>query len=344
MPDRASREPHILLAETSVHITADHARLLEDPITEPGHLTTDEFVANLVYMLTGALFAPVPWSPPLRRSPSRARRRPRWRGVSQGLTAPPESGGSGARAPVGDNGAVIPVLALQRISSVSPLAYVLAFGGGVISFLSPCVLPLVPGYLSLVTGLDLVTLREGSRRYQGEIAVTTGLFVLGFGIVFVLLGLSASAVGSTLVHHQDVLTRVSGAVMLGVRALPRRLRVPARAVAVRRAPLPSAGDALRTRRRPSSQARPSPSAGRRASGRCWVRSSRSRPTRTARGPAPRCSRRTRSASACRSSSAGSRSGRLTGALGVGEAPPAGDRGRLSPSSSGCSACCCCSTS
>ncbi len=108
-----------------------------------------------------------------------------------------------------------PVLALQRITSVSPLAYVLAFGGGVISFLSPCVLPLVPGYLSLVTGLDIVTLREGSRRYLGEITLTTGLFVFGFGTVFVLLGLSASAIGSTLVEHQDVLTRVSGALMLG---------------------------------------------------------------------------------------------------------------------------------
>ena len=107
------------------------------------------------------------------------------------------------------------VLAFQRISNVSPLAYVLAFGGGVVSFLSPCVLPLVPGYLSLVTGLDLVTLREGSHRYQREIAFTTGLFILGFGTVFVLLGLSASAIGSTLVGHQDLLTRISGALMLG---------------------------------------------------------------------------------------------------------------------------------
>lgn len=112
--------------------------------------------------------------------------------------------------------ASVPVLiGLQRISSISPVAYALAFGGGVISFLSPCVLPLVPGYLSIITGLDLVTLREGSRRYQGEIALTTGLFILGFGSVFVMLGLSASAVGSSLVDHQDLLTRVSGAVMLG---------------------------------------------------------------------------------------------------------------------------------
>ncbi|MDQ1532481.1 MAG: cytochrome c-type biosis protein, partial [Actinomycetota bacterium] len=107
------------------------------------------------------------------------------------------------------------LIGLQRISSVSPVAYALAFGGGVISFLSPCVLPLVPGYLSIITGLDLVTLRDGSRRYQGEIALTTGLFILGFGSVFVMLGLSASAVGSSLVDHQDLLTRVSGAVMLG---------------------------------------------------------------------------------------------------------------------------------
>ena len=107
------------------------------------------------------------------------------------------------------------LLGLQRISSVSPLAYVLAFGGGVISFLSPCVLPLVPGYLSFVTGLDLVTLRDDSRKHQGEIVLTTGLFIVGFGTVFVLLGLSASAAGSALVDHQDLLTRVSGAVMLG---------------------------------------------------------------------------------------------------------------------------------
>jgi cytochrome c-type biogenesis protein len=129
--------------------------------------------------------------------------------------------GSGCGVGFGNNVRVIPstglalLLGLQRISSVSPLAYVLAFGGGVISFLSPCVLPLVPGYLSLVTGLDLVTLRDDSRRHQSEIALTTGLFIVGFGTVFVLLGLSASAVGSALADHQDLLTRVSGAVMLG---------------------------------------------------------------------------------------------------------------------------------
>lgn len=138
--------------------------------------------------------------------------------ILAGRRAAAESGFSGW---LGNNVRVIAstgpalLLGLQRIESVGPLAYVLAFGGGVISFLSPCVLPLVPGYLSIVTGLDLATLREGSRRYHGEIALTTGLFILGFGTVFVLLGLSASAVGSALVEHQDLLTRLSGALMLG---------------------------------------------------------------------------------------------------------------------------------
>ena len=47
----------------------------------------------------------------------------------------------------------------SRISDVNVLAYLAAFGGGVVSFLSPCVLPLVPGYLSMVTGLDIVDAR-----------------------------------------------------------------------------------------------------------------------------------------------------------------------------------------
>ncbi len=65
---------------------------------------------------------------------------------------------------VPQNGGMTPLLALgSRISDVNLLAYLAAFGGGVVSFLSPCVLPLVPGYLSIVTGLDLTTLEDDSR-------------------------------------------------------------------------------------------------------------------------------------------------------------------------------------
>lgn len=70
---------------------------------------------------------------------------------------------------------------------MSTTAYVLAFGGGVVSFLSPCVLPLVPAYLSLTTGLGLTERRGGRGTVQALRA--GGLFVAGFAVVFVALGL-----------------------------------------------------------------------------------------------------------------------------------------------------------
>jgi cytochrome c-type biogenesis protein len=110
-----------------------------------------------------------------------------------------------------------PLLALgSRISDVNLLAYIAAFGGGIVSFLSPCVLPLVPGYLSIVTGLDLATLQDDSRVHVRRIVSTTALFVLGFGAVFVALGLSASSFGQLLSDHQTLLTRISGALMFGM--------------------------------------------------------------------------------------------------------------------------------
>ncbi len=112
---------------------------------------------------------------------------------------------------------MIGLLALgSRISDVNVLAYLAAFGGGVVSFLSPCVLPLVPGYLSMVTGLDLVDLQEGSRVHARRIVVTTSLFVAGFGAVFVALGLSATALGQLLSDHQAALTRISGAFLFAM--------------------------------------------------------------------------------------------------------------------------------
>ena len=109
------------------------------------------------------------------------------------------------------------ILALgARFSDVNVLAYLAAFGGGVVSFLSPCVLPLVPGYLSMVTGLDLVDLQEGARVHARRIVTTTLLFIAGFGTVFVALGLSASSFGQLLRDHQSILTRISGAFLFAM--------------------------------------------------------------------------------------------------------------------------------
>src|SRR5689334_24545434 len=96
------------------------------------------------------------------------------------------------------------ILALgARFDDVNLLAYFAAFGGGVISFLSPCVLPLLPGYLSMVTGLDLGELQDEPRVHARQIVRTTVWFVLGFGAVFVALGLSATGLGQLLRDHQS---------------------------------------------------------------------------------------------------------------------------------------------
>ncbi|HEX6312990.1 MAG TPA: cytochrome c biogenesis protein CcdA [Acidimicrobiia bacterium] len=89
-----------------------------------------------------------------------------------------------------------------------------AFGGGIISFLSPCVLPIVPGYLSLVTGVSVGELQDGDSRPLVRIAVNTGLFVAGFTLVFTLLFLTTTAVSDVIFENQEVLTRVAGALVL----------------------------------------------------------------------------------------------------------------------------------
>jgi cytochrome c-type biogenesis protein len=85
-----------------------------------------------------------------------------------------------------------------------------AFGGGIVSFLSPCVLPIVPGYLSLITGVSVAELQEGDDRPLMRIAVNTGLFVAGFTLVFTLLFLSTTAVSDVIFRNQEELTRFAG--------------------------------------------------------------------------------------------------------------------------------------
>jgi len=105
---------------------------------------------------------------------------------------------------------------VSRISDVNGLAYLAALGGGVVSFLSPCVLPLVPGYLSIVTGVDIAVLEGGAGAHTKRVIATTALFIAGFGSVFVALGLTAARIGQPLRDHQETLTRISGALMLAM--------------------------------------------------------------------------------------------------------------------------------
>jgi cytochrome c-type biogenesis protein len=89
-----------------------------------------------------------------------------------------------------------------------------AFLGGLVSFVTPCVLPLVPGYLSLVSGVSVAELRAGDEIDFARVLRSTLLFVGGFTLVFVALGASASALGSLLNDYVDVLDRVAGVVVI----------------------------------------------------------------------------------------------------------------------------------
>ena len=100
----------------------------------------------------------------------------------------------------------------SRISDVNALAYLAAVGGGVISFLSPCVLPLVPGYLSTVIGVTPRDLQEGVG--VRRVLVPSLLFIASFSAIFILLGLSATVIGSNLRTHKETLQQIGGVLII----------------------------------------------------------------------------------------------------------------------------------
>src|SRR6202451_621836 len=97
-----------------------------------------------------------------------------------------------------------------RLMEVSIFA---AFVAGLVSFLSPCVLPLVPGYISMLSGIGVEQLKEGHTPRGGLLASALA-FVFGFSIVFISFGASASAVGTFLREHRNALTPIAGALIL----------------------------------------------------------------------------------------------------------------------------------
>jgi cytochrome c-type biogenesis protein len=90
-----------------------------------------------------------------------------------------------------------------------------SFGAGIVSFLSPCILPLVPPYLCFLAGASLQTLTEGADPTIGRRAVGRALaFVAGFAVVFVALGASASTLGQLVSDHLTWLSRIAGGVIV----------------------------------------------------------------------------------------------------------------------------------
>ncbi len=99
---------------------------------------------------------------------------------------------------------------------MSEVGLVVAFGGGVVSFVSPCVLPVVPSYLSTIAGLDLTDTAAPSRSQLTRVVRDTVLFFLGFGLVFCTLGLAATAFGERVIRNQLLLERISGGVIVAM--------------------------------------------------------------------------------------------------------------------------------
>ncbi|HKV05403.1 MAG TPA: cytochrome c biogenesis protein CcdA [Candidatus Acidoferrales bacterium] len=87
------------------------------------------------------------------------------------------------------------------------------FLAGLVSFLSPCVLPLVPGYVSMLSGIGVEQLKEGEGT-SGHLLSSAFAFVVGFSIVFIAFGASASAVGSFLLTNRTLLAPIAGALIV----------------------------------------------------------------------------------------------------------------------------------
>lgn len=100
--------------------------------------------------------------------------------------------------------------------SVQQISLFAAFSAGLLSFVSPCVLPLVPSYLSYITGLSVEQLADVDTRTQNRwaIIVNSLIFIAGFSSVFIAFGASASMVGQALIVYQDYLRKLGGIIII----------------------------------------------------------------------------------------------------------------------------------
>ncbi len=96
------------------------------------------------------------------------------------------------------------------------ITMIAAFVAGILSFLSPCVLPLIPGYISFISGASMQQLTTGEeiRKVRSKVLLSSLFFVLGFSVVFIALGASATAVGKLLLQYIRPLSIAAGIVII----------------------------------------------------------------------------------------------------------------------------------
>ncbi len=98
---------------------------------------------------------------------------------------------------------------------MTEVGYITAFLGGVLSFLSPCVLPLIPSYVSFITGISFEDFKKGdTARIRKLTLINSFAFVLGFSVVFILLGVSSSYVGKFLSSYYDQVRIIGGTIII----------------------------------------------------------------------------------------------------------------------------------
>ena len=97
---------------------------------------------------------------------------------------------------------------------LSEVSLAAAFLAGFLSFVSPCVLPLIPGYISFISGISLEDIEKKKGQNQHAIVISALFFILGFSLIFILLGATATFLGSFLLEKASILRKVAGSVII----------------------------------------------------------------------------------------------------------------------------------
>jgi cytochrome c-type biogenesis protein len=94
------------------------------------------------------------------------------------------------------------------------ISLITAFGAGILSFISPCVLPIVPGYISFISGVSIEELKDKRSKAANRVLANSIFFVLGFSVVFIALGASATFVSSFLNEYMHIISKIAGALII----------------------------------------------------------------------------------------------------------------------------------
>jgi len=100
------------------------------------------------------------------------------------------------------------------MESAGTVSFSIAFLAGLLTFLSPCILPLIPVYISYITGISFEELQWQAKEIRKKTLVHSLLFILGFSFVFVTLGASASYIGKLFIAYRTVISRAGGALVI----------------------------------------------------------------------------------------------------------------------------------